>query len=188
MSDYERLYSLDVLGAEDRGENDQLDVCAEFKENVLRKPDGRYEVNVHWRSGSQLSETNETQSRQRLLRVERKLEQNVHLRQEYEKIIVNQMESGIIEKAPDPPTGSRVSYMPPKPVVREAAVTTRIRMVFDASANPHYLASSVNDCMHKGPSLQPLLWVILLRARMSPNLLIGDIEKAETGKRNCGLL
>ncbi|XP_015747779.1 PREDICTED: uncharacterized protein LOC107327543 [Acropora digitifera] len=32
--------------------------------------------------------------------------------------------------------------------------------------------------MHKGPSLQPLLWDILLRARMSPNLLIGDFEKA----------
>ena len=110
--------------------------------------------------------------------MERKLEQNVHLREEYEKIIVNQMESGIIEKAPNPPTGSRVFYMPHKPVVREAAATTRVRMVFDASAKPHYLASSVNDCMHKGPSLQPLLWDILLRARMSPNLLIGDIEKA----------
>ena len=93
-------------------------------------------------------------------------------------IIVNQMESGIIEKAADPPAGSRVFYMPHKPVVREAAATTRVRMVFDASAKPHYLASSINDCMHKGPSLQPLLWDILLRARMLPNLLIGDIEKA----------
>ena len=92
MSDYERLYSLDVLGVEDRGENDQLDVYAEFKENNSRKSDGRYEVNVPWIPGSQLSKTNETQSTQRLLRVERKLEQNVHLQEEYERIIVNQME------------------------------------------------------------------------------------------------
>ena len=175
VSDYEWLYILDVLGVEDRGENDQLDMYAEFKENISRKPDGRYEVNVPWIPGSQLSEINETQSRQHFLRVERKAEQNVHLRKEYEKIIVNQMESGIIEKAPDSPTGSRVFY---KPVVREAAATTRVRMVFDACAKPHYLASSVNDCVHKGPSLQPLLWDILLRARMSPNLLIGDIAKA----------
>lgn len=83
---------------------DQLDVYAEFKANVSRKPDERYEVNVPWIPGSQLSETNETQSRQRLLRMERKLEQNVHLREEYEKITVNQMESGIIEKVRDPPT------------------------------------------------------------------------------------
>ena len=46
VSDYEQLYSLDVLRVEDRGENDQLDVYAEFKENVSRKPDERYEVNV----------------------------------------------------------------------------------------------------------------------------------------------
>lgn len=54
VSDYEQLYSLDVLGVENRGENDQLDVYAEFKENVSRKPDGRYEVNVPWIPGSQL--------------------------------------------------------------------------------------------------------------------------------------
>ena len=46
VSDFEQLYSLDVFWVEDRGENDQLDVYAEFKENVSRKPDGRYEVNV----------------------------------------------------------------------------------------------------------------------------------------------
>ena len=67
VSDYEQLYSLDVLAVEDRGENDQLDVYAEFKENISRKSDGRYEVNVPWIPGSQLSKTNETQSRQRLL-------------------------------------------------------------------------------------------------------------------------
>ena len=34
VSDYEQRCSLDVLGVEDRGENDQLDVYAEFKENI----------------------------------------------------------------------------------------------------------------------------------------------------------
>lgn len=96
-SDYERLYSLDVLGVEDRGENDQLDVCVEFKENISRKADGRYEVNVPWIAGSQLTETNESQSRQRLRRVERKLEQDKHLHDEYEKIVEAQISDGIIE-------------------------------------------------------------------------------------------
>ena len=41
-----------------------------------------------------------------------------------------------------------------------------VRMVFDASAKPHYLAISINDCMHNGPSLKPLLWDILLRVRV----------------------
>jgi len=37
VNDYEKLYSLDVLGIEDRGENDQLDVLRDFKESVVKK-------------------------------------------------------------------------------------------------------------------------------------------------------
>ena len=177
-SDYERLYSLDVLGVEDRGESSQLDVHTEFNENISRNADGRYEVNVPWIPGRKLAETNEIQSRQRLQRVEKKLEQNMKLKEEYEKIVANQEETGVIDKVPDHPTGTRVFYMPHKPVIREDAATTKVRMVFDASAKPHYLANSINDCMYRGPPLQPLMWDILIRARMSTDILLGDIEKA----------
>ena len=37
---------------------------------------------------------------------------------------------------------------------------------------------SLNDCLHVGPSLTPLLFDILLRLRVNPVVLIGDIEKA----------
>ena len=52
MSDYEKLYSLDVLGVEDRGANDQLDVYKEFRENIVRQSNGRYEVKIPWIPGS----------------------------------------------------------------------------------------------------------------------------------------
>ena len=48
MNDYEKLYSLDVLGVPDQGENDQLDVLKEFKDDITRREDGRYEVRVPW--------------------------------------------------------------------------------------------------------------------------------------------
>ena len=110
--------------------------------------------------------------------MERKLEQDECLRKDYEKIIIDQVAAGIIEKSPDTPTGGRVFYMPHKPVVKQDTITTKTRMVFDASAKPQSISSSVNECMYPGPPLQPLLWDILVRARMSPYLLIGDIEKA----------
>ena len=53
-NDYKRLYSLDILRIEDRGEDDQLDVYKEFKENISRQSDGGYEVNVPWIPGSNL--------------------------------------------------------------------------------------------------------------------------------------
>lgn len=51
-------------------------------------------------------------------------------------------------------------------------------MVFDASAKPHPPAISINECMYTGPPLQPLLWDILIRARMSTYILLADIQKA----------
>lgn len=125
-----------------------------------------------------LSNTNETLSRKRLENVERKLLRNEKLREEYGGIVEEQLKEGVIEEAPQNPTGERVFYMPHKPVVKQSAVTTKVRMVFDASAKPHPLANSINDCMFTGPPLQPLLWDIMVRARMSTNLLLGEIEKA----------
>ena len=176
--EYERLYSLDVLGVEDRGEDDQLDVYKEFQESISKRSDGRYEVGVPWIPGAKLSNTNEEPSRRRLHNVERKLKRNEELKIEYDNIVHEQIEQGIVEKATDQPTGERVFYMPHKPVVRESATSTKVRMVFDASAKPHPLANSVNECMHTAPPLQPLLWDIMIRARMSIDILLADLQKA----------
>ena len=100
------------------------------------------------------------------------------LKEEYEKIVATQNESGIIEKVPDSSTENCVFYMTHKPVIREDAATTEVRMVFDGSAKPHYLANSINDCMCRGPPLQPLMWDKLVRARISTDIILGDIEKA----------
>lgn len=82
-SDYEILYSLDVLGAEDRGEDDQLDVCSQFRENIVKRRDGQHKVGVPWVLGAELSNTNEMASRKRLENVERKLRRNEDLKIEY---------------------------------------------------------------------------------------------------------
>ncbi len=178
VSDYQMLYNLDVLGVEDRGEDSQLEVYTEFNETIVRDSDGRYQVNVPWIPGAELTETNEAQSKKRLRSVTRKLNQDPGLKSTYRNIIFEQLEKGIVERLPEEPTGSRVFYMPHKPVVKSSATTTKVRMVFDASAKPNPLVRSINECMYKGPPLQPLLWDILIRARMSPYLLIGDIQQA----------
>ena len=175
----EQLYSLDVLGVEDRSEKDQMEVLTDFRESVTRQEDGRYEVSIPWIPGARLYGTNEQPSRIRLANVNKKLSKDRSLlKVEYEKIVKDQLANGIVEKAPEKPAGKRTYYMPHKPVIRENATATKIRMVFDASAKAAPLANSINECMFTGPSLQPLLWDILIRARMTPNLLLADIQKA----------
>ena len=174
----EQLYSLDVLGVEDRSEKDQMEVLTDFRESVTRQEDGRYEVSIPWIPGARLYGTNEQPSRIRLANVNKKLSKDRSLKVEYEKIVKDQLANGIVEKAPEKPAGKRTYYMPHKPVIRENATTTKIKMVFDASAKAAPLANSINECMFTGPSLQPLLWDILITARMTPNLLLADIQKA----------
>ena len=174
----EQLYSLDVLGVEDLGDKDQLQVLTDFKESVTKQEDGRYEVSIPWIPGAELSGTNEQASRRRQEVTSKKLMRDEKLKEDYEKIIKDQLDNGVVDRAPEVPTGKHVNYMPHKPVVREMATTTKVRMVFDASSKPDPLSSSINNCMFTGPSLQPLLWNILIRARLAPNLLLGDLEKA----------
>ena len=68
--------------------------------------------------------------------------------------------------------------MPHKPVVRKHATTTRVRMVHDASAKPSSGDVSLNECLYIWPNLQPLLYDILLRMRINPIWLTGDVKQA----------
>ncbi|XP_022809137.1 uncharacterized protein LOC111346107 [Stylophora pistillata] len=125
VNDYNKLYSLDVQGVEDRGENGQLDVLRDFKEGVVRRHDGMYEVGFPWIPGPTLTNTNEALSRKRLKNVERKLSRDKKLKGEYGGIIEEQLRAGVIEEAPQIPSGKHVFYMPHKPIVKQSAVTTK---------------------------------------------------------------
>ena len=53
---YERLYSLDILGVEDRSENDPSQVYKEFIDNIQIDAQGRYEVGIPWIPGNTVTE------------------------------------------------------------------------------------------------------------------------------------
>ena len=72
----------------------------------------------------------------------------------------------------------KVHYLPHQAVVRKNAVTTKVRIVYDASSKGSKTEASLNDCLHVGPSLNPLLYNILLWFRENRVALVGDIEKA----------
>jgi hypothetical protein len=48
QEDYMHLCSLDVLGLEDRAEGHQGSVYQEFKEQLTKREDGRYETSLPW--------------------------------------------------------------------------------------------------------------------------------------------
>ena len=86
----------------------------------------------------------------------------------------------------------KVHYLPHQTVIRKDAETTKLRIVYDASAKEVQNGTSMNDCLHTGPSLNPLLFEILVRSRENRVALVGDIETAflniAVGVNNCDCL
>ena len=87
------------------------------------------------------------------------------------------IQNGIIEEIPECPTGEVVHYVPHHAVMREDAESTKLRIVYNCSAKESLDKLSLNDCLETGPSLQPLLFDILLRNRMNLYCITGDIKK-----------
>ena len=55
-------------------------------------------------------------------------------------------------------------YLPHRPVIRELAEITKLRIVYDASSKPTKISASLNGCLETGPSLQNSLWDMLVRS------------------------
>ena len=175
-TDYEQLCALDVLGLADSSENDQQTVNSEFKEQLRRNEAGWYETKLPWKGNHPSLPTNQVGGKRRLEHLIRKLKQTDQYEQ-YEEIIQEQLQTGIIEPAPTTATGKEF-YIPHKGVTRSNAQSTKLRIVFDASAKERNDHPSLNDCLHPGPPLQNRLWDILVKSRTYPILLTGDLKKA----------
>ena len=148
----------------------------EFKENITRTNEGRFQVKLPWSPNHPKLKFNEQPARRRLQNTMRKLSNDPETKLAYEQIIEQQLNEGIIEYAPKTSKEERVFYMPHKPVVRKQATTTKVRMVHDASSKLEDV--SLTQCLYIGPNLQPLLFDILARMRIHPIWIIGDVKQA----------
>ena len=50
--------------------------------------------------------------------------------------------------------------------------------MYDASSKTKKENKSLNECLHRGPVMLPSLCGLLIRFRLSPIGVVGDIEKA----------
>ena len=174
--DYEQLCRLDVLGLDDSAEHDRNLVHAEFKEQLRRSPEGWYETGLPWRSNHPTLRSNKNGSLRRLQSLTRKLHRDGHIEQ-YDKVIREQWQEGIIEEAAETTTNQEF-YLPHKGVIRESAETTKLRVVYDASAKSEPTSPSLNECLNPGPPLQNKLWDVLVQQRAFPVMVSGDIRQA----------
>ena len=136
QADYDELCRLDVLGLADRPGDDQQTVYSEFKETLTRDPAGWYETPLPWRGNHPPLPNNKANSLKRLATLKRKLNKS-NLFDKYDAVIQDQREKGVIERAPETVKGKHEFYLPHRAVVKETAVTTKLRIVHDGSARAY---------------------------------------------------
>ena len=129
----------------------------------------RYEVSLPWKDDPGPSEllNNATIARSRLKSLGKHLDKNPELKLTYNAVFTDMENTGIITEVATSTyssDSSPVFYLPHRPIVKEASLTTKVRPVFDASCKS-YNGLSLNDCLETGPSLIPNIVEILLRFR-----------------------
>ena len=134
----------------------------------------RYEVGLPWKENHLPLPTNFELSHNCLLK---RLKMKPQLLSEYDQVIRDQLRNGIIEIVEDSLSESdRIHYLPHHCVTRQDKATTKLRIVYDASAKT--TGPSLNDCLYTGPKFSQSIFDILLRFRVHKVALAGDIEKA----------
>ena len=173
-SSLKKFWDLDTLGIKEAEDS----LFERFPSDIVFK-EGRYEVKLPWRDNHPILPSNYQMSLKRLFGLLRRLKSDPSLLKEYNDVITDQLNRGIVEMVKEPNLSQNhdeAHYIPHHAVIRRDKETTKLRIVFDGSAKEN--GPSLNECLNAGPSLYQGILEILLRFRMFRVGLIGDIEKA----------
>lgn len=144
-----------------------------FTSTTSRENDGRFCVQIPLKNSTDFLGDSYNVAEKRLKQLERKLKNNLQLKQQYHNFIKEYEHLGHMTEISRPVFGC---YLPHHAVVRAASETTKLRVVFDASAKTTS-GLSFNDIQHVGPVVQNDLFSILLRYRQHNFVVSADVEK-----------
>lgn len=147
-----------------------------FVANTVRNSDGRFIVTLPLKASPEKLGESKLQAEKRFLSLERKLHHNEQLRQMYMGFMREYEALGHMTKVEKIDESPISYYMPHHGVTREDSITTKLRVVFDASA-PTSTGVSLNNIQMVGPTIQDDLLSIILRFRQHKYVFSADIAK-----------
>lgn len=144
-----------------------------FNDTTYRDENGRFCVQLPLRDSPCVLGESYHIAEQRLFQVERKLRRSPSLRTDYNEFMEEYETLGHMSEVAKPSHGC---YLPHHAVKKESSETTKLRVVFDASAETSS-GISFNNIQYVGPVVQDDLFSILLRFRQHRYVVSADVEK-----------
>lgn len=145
-----------------------------FVQTTKREKDGRFCVQIPFKEPPNLLGETFEQAQKRFFALEKRLNRNEHYKKLYSDFINEYITLGHMTRIKRYNTPHY--FMPHHGVFREHSTTTKLRVVFDASARSSN-GRSLNDLQMVGPPIQGDLISILLRFREHRYVACADIEK-----------
>jgi hypothetical protein len=173
----ERFFQIEDFGNKRNLSSEEI-LCEEhFRQNYRRDLDGRFMVQLPFKNDTTPLGNSLQTATKRFIALETKLQRDPALRNSYSDFIHEYLALDHMERVP----GSQIEtdkcyYMPHHAVIKEHSISTKTRVVFDASAQTTN-GISLNDQLMIGPTLQEDLFSILTRFRTYQYVLSSDIAK-----------
>ncbi|GFV74655.1 integrase catalytic domain-containing protein [Trichonephila clavipes] len=168
---------ISCLGASDTRTNDEERACEDhFIDTHVRNEDGRYVVRLPFHSSpSKLGDSRESAIR-RFKSLEHSLIKKPAIYSQYRDFMQEYLTLGHMELVPKNDYAKREAYYLPHHAVLRDSSTTKLRVVFDASAKSTS-GYSLNDILMVGPRVQRDVYPILLSFRTFQIAVCADLEK-----------
>ncbi|XP_053391230.1 uncharacterized protein LOC128554044 [Mercenaria mercenaria] len=176
--DTEDFWNVESIGITTERENtDDQTIMQHFKDTLKRK-DGRYQVTWPWKRDIDELPENRGLALGRLKSLVTRIERQPELKQQYDDVIQDQLAKGVIEKVDRCAEYGYKHYIPHHIVITPTKSTTKLRVVYDASAKTRADNKSLNECLYRGPVKLNDLCGILMRFRLHKTGIVAVIEKA----------
>ncbi|XP_070162778.1 uncharacterized protein [Polyergus mexicanus] len=173
----EKFSKMEEITHESQCSKEENKCEAHFVSTFNRNHEGRFIVELPIKGDiQQLGESYHIAER-RFKTLERKLEKQNDLKRQYhsfmrEYLDLNHMQEVSFDERDYKPS----YYIPHHSVIKEDSITTKVRVVFDASCKTS-AGKSLNDMLMVGPTLQDDLFDIILRLRQHKYAMSADVSK-----------
>ncbi|XP_073949686.1 uncharacterized protein [Choristoneura fumiferana] len=153
-------------------------ICEQhFVDNTTRSEDGRFVVSMPLKESTKVLGDSYEMAKCRFLSLEKRLKREPEFRKNYNAFMTEYLKLGHMSRSDCKLNDDDVDcFLPHHGVIRESSTTTKLRVVFDASAVTKS-GVSLNAIQMVGPTVQDDLISILLRFRQHKYVISGDIEK-----------
>ncbi|XP_070163514.1 uncharacterized protein [Polyergus mexicanus] len=173
----EKFWKMEEITHESQCSKEENKCEAHFVSIFNRNHEGRFIVELPIKGDiQQLGESYHIAER-RFKTLERKLEKQNDLKHQYhsfmrEYLNLNHMQEVSFDERDYKPS----YYIPHHSVIKKDSITTKVRVVFDASCKTS-AGKSLNDMLMVGPTLQDDLFDIILRLRQHKYTMSADVSK-----------